>query len=205
MGERSVTWQKNKEWSDRFLPEIKGILGLHLIGEPPQEEDAKRNTDLMVLRMEAVRIGCRVRRHEFLAKYLGEFTIRASVPSGNKTELAKIIEGWGNYFFYGFCDEAEKVLSAWTLLDLNAFRLWHSCRLVALGGKQPGNTKRNRDGSSGFYVFRWADMPDGAIIAASTALPVKSSMPTVVPPPPKPHPPAQDQQQNLFPVSGPHR
>lgn len=172
-----MTWQADKRWSDRFLFEIKGILGQHLIGEPPQEEDAERNTDLIVLRMEAVRIGCRVRRHEFLAKYPGEFTIRASRPSGNKTELAKIIEGWGNYFFYGFCDEAEEALAAWTLLDLNAFRLWHSCRLVALGGNRPGSTRRNRDGSSGFYVFRWADMPPGSIVASNESASIPANVP----------------------------
>ena len=41
-------WKNDKRWSDRFLPEIKGIIGTHLITEPPYEEDAERNTDLMV-------------------------------------------------------------------------------------------------------------------------------------------------------------
>ena len=98
-------WQKDKRWSDRFLPEIKRILGEHLISEPPIEEDAERNTDLMVLRLDAVRIGCRVRKYEYLKQYGDEFTIRAGRPTGAKTELTKIIEGWGNYFFYGFSDE----------------------------------------------------------------------------------------------------
>ena len=42
-----------KRWSDRFLPENKQILGLHLIGEPPVKEDAERNTDLIVPDMRA--------------------------------------------------------------------------------------------------------------------------------------------------------
>ena len=50
-------WKTDKRWSDRFLPEIKGIIGAHLITEPPFEEDAERNTDLMVLRLDAIRIG----------------------------------------------------------------------------------------------------------------------------------------------------
>ena len=57
-------WKNDKRWSDRFLPEIKGIIGTHLITEPPYEEDAERNTDLMVLRL-AIRIGCRVRKFKF--------------------------------------------------------------------------------------------------------------------------------------------
>jgi hypothetical protein len=68
---------EDKRWSDRFLPEIMGILGKHLISEPPVEEDAERNTDLMVLRLEAIRIGCRIRKHKYLDKYGDEFTIRA--------------------------------------------------------------------------------------------------------------------------------
>lgn len=41
--------------------EIKSVLGMRLIGEPPIEEDRERNTDLIVLKMEAVRVGCRIR------------------------------------------------------------------------------------------------------------------------------------------------
>jgi hypothetical protein len=104
-------WQADKRWSDKFLRDIKRILGEHLIGEPPMEEDAERNTDLIVLRMDAVRIGCRVRKHKYRDSYQDEFTIRAGRPSGVKTELAKIIEGWGDYFFYGFSNEDETGLA----------------------------------------------------------------------------------------------
>ena len=62
-------WEQDKRWSDRFLPEIKRILGEHLIAEPPVEEDAERNTDLIVLRLDAVRIACRVRKFQYLALY----------------------------------------------------------------------------------------------------------------------------------------
>ena len=116
-------WKADKRWSDRFLPEIKAILGTHLIGEPPVEEDAERNTDLMVLKMEAVRIGCRIRRHKYLVAFGNEFTIRAGRPSGAKTELAKIVEGWGDYFFYGFSNAEHHELAAWFLGDLRVFRL----------------------------------------------------------------------------------
>ena len=30
-------WREDKRWSDRFLPEIKRILGEHLIAEPPMD------------------------------------------------------------------------------------------------------------------------------------------------------------------------
>lgn len=158
-------WEKNKKWSDRFLPEIKRILGEHLIGEPPAEEDQERNTDLIVLKMEAVRIGCRVRKYNYLARYGDEFTIRAGRPSGAKTELTKIIEGWGNYFFYGFCDEKERKLTKWILGDLNVFRLWFNRKLKTDRGKIPGITKNNTDNSSFFLAFKTVWLPREFVIA----------------------------------------
>ena len=151
-------WQDDKKWSDTFLPEIKRHLGEHLIGEPPVEEDQKRNTDLIVLKMDAVRIGCRIRRDQYIS-YKSEFTIRASRPNGTKTELEKIIEGWGDYFFYGFASDSGLV--GWVLLSLNTFRLlYHD--MVKTGNKR-WVTKDNVDGSSGFYVFKWSDFMDGVI------------------------------------------
>jgi len=150
-------WKLDKKWSDRFLPEIKRTLGEHLIGEPPQEEDEQRNTDLIVLKMEPVRIACRVRKHQYFQKYKDEFTIRSGRPSGVKTELVKIMEGWGDYFFYGFADQEEVHLCQWLLGDLKAFRLFfyksHCLR------KMPWTVKENVDASSSFFIFRFADIP----------------------------------------------
>lgn len=161
-------WRKDKQWSDGLLSEIKAILGVHLIGEPPVEEDAERNTDLMVLRMDAVRIGCRVRRHQYLSRYGGEFTIRAGRPSGVKTEMTKIIEGWGDYFFYGFSDETGRRLAAWTLADLRVFRRSYTLMLLrSAPGVAPGIGKMNADGSSSFAAFRWDEFPSDFIVASS--------------------------------------
>jgi hypothetical protein len=162
-----IGWQQDKRWSDRFLPEIKGYLGQALIGEPPVEEDQQRNTDLVVLRLDAVRIGCRVRKHDQI-RYCNEFTIRSGRPSGAKTELTKIIEGWGDYFFYGFADANESALELWMLGDLKAFRIWYSRQLAARKGVPPGARQNNRDNSSSFYAFRWADIP-GFVVAGNHA------------------------------------
>lgn len=161
-----MSWKAEKAWSDKFLVDIKRILGEYLIGEPPREEDAERNTDLMVLRMDAVRIGCRVRRHKYYAAYNGEFTIRAGLPSGAKTELTKIIEGWGDYFFYGFANEGQTGLHAWALADLKAFRLWFNRYLVLNNGRVPGKEQGNTDGSSTFIAFSWKDFPTNFLVAS---------------------------------------
>ena len=160
-------WKADKRWSDRFLTEIKSILGVHLIGEPPVEEDAERNTDLMVLRMDAVRIGVRVRKHKFLEQYGDEFTIRSGRPSGTKTELTKIIEGWGDYFFYGICDESETRLESWGLGDMRAFRIEYMRMLVKLNaGKTPGQAQNNTDNSSSFVAFKWKSFSDDFLVAS---------------------------------------
>jgi len=160
-------WLQDKRWSDRFLPEIKQILGLHLIGEPPVEEDQERNTDLMVLKMDPVRIGCRVRRNTYLSndEYAGQFTIRAGRPSGVKTELTKVIEGWGDYFFYAFCDEQEELLERWSLCSLNTFRVWFNRQIMKNNGQLPGDKIPNRDNSSFFMAFTFADLPEDFVIA----------------------------------------
>lgn len=154
-------WKKDKRWSDQFLPEIKSILGMYLISEPAIEEDQERNTDLTVLTLTPFRIGCRVRKIFYLKDYSDEFTIRVSRPSGQKTELSKIVEGWGDYFFYGFGE--EEILHKWTLCNLNVFRLWYNTQLYH--GIHPGEFGKNKDGSSNFLAFKWIDIPDNFIIA----------------------------------------
>jgi len=158
-------WKKQKNWSDKFIKDIKPILGTYLIGEPPALEDMERNTDLMVLKLDAVRIGCRIRKFSYLEKYADEFTIRSSLANGYKTELTKIIEGWGNYFFYGFSNEDETALAFWTLADMNVFRLDFARSLIHNKGVAMGNEKKNHDGSSSFRAFKWNDFQNNFIIA----------------------------------------
>lgn len=161
-------WQDAKTWSDQYLPHVKRILGEYLIGEAPIQDDAERNTDLIVLTLSAVRIGCRIRRRSYLERYGDEFTIRASLPSGNRTELSKIIEGWGDYFFYGIVaddDDASSGFAAWLLGDLNAFRRWHAQQLFVNRGILPGALQKNGDGSSQFRAYKIDAMPNSFIVA----------------------------------------
>jgi hypothetical protein len=164
----SAGWESDKSWSDQFLPELKRILGEHLIGEPPVVEDQKRNTDLIVLHMDAVRIAARVRNFYALERWPNEFTIRAGRPSGAKTELAKIIEGWGDYLIYAFVAQDNSRLAAWHLLDLSGFRLWHSRYMATHKGSQPGKPQKNTDGSSDFRAFSLYELPPDLIVARKT-------------------------------------
>lgn len=161
----SRQWQTDKQWSDRFLTEVKRTLGEYLIGEPPVVEDQERNTDLVVLKMQAVRIACRIRTASYYQRYGDEFTIRRSRPSGAKTELAKLIEGWGDYLFYGFSTEDADALQAWTLADLSVFRGWYARELYR--GNKPGESRNNHDNSSGFFAFKWSDLPPEFVIGSN--------------------------------------
>jgi len=156
-------WEINKKWSDKFLIEIKRIIGEYFISEPLVEEDMNHNTDLTILRLDPIRIACRVRALDYYNRYPNDFTIRSGLPSGVKTELAKIIEGWGDYLFYGFSNQAEDHLLAWRIISLNNFRLWHSRELVRLKGIPPGKEIQNYDGSSRFTVFNIKEMPSNIV------------------------------------------
>lgn len=146
------------EFGRRYLGHMKQIIGLHLIGEAPPDEDMGHNTDLIVLRLDAVRIACRVRREAYQDRYADEFTIRSGRPNGTHTELAKVIEGWGDYILYGFGSASENRLTGWTLGDLRVFRLWFGRHLMEHRGAAPGIGKTNPDGTT-FRAFRYADLP----------------------------------------------
>lgn len=161
-----MSWQSDKAWSGKFIPELKRICGEYLVGEAPQEEDALRNSDLIVLTLAPVRVACRIRKFAYVKRYPDEFTIRAGRPNGTKTELAKVIEGWGDYILYGFADETETGLCAWTLGNLGVFRLWFMRGLTRLeAGLMPGDEQFNGDGSSSFRAFRIAELPAEFVVA----------------------------------------
>lgn len=149
-------WQEDKRWSDRFLIQIKRILGELFIGEANEEEDQKHNTDLIVLCIESIRVGCRVRKAYYLDKWPNDFTIRCARPSGTPTELEKMLDGWGDYFFYGFADEQEKNITAWRVITLERLRAYIAWYLKT-NGTMPGLVQENRDSSSSFRSFNSSD------------------------------------------------
>lgn len=153
-------------WQRELVPLVKQILANYLITEAPFEDDARRNTDFIVLKAEVTRVACRLRRDSYAIAYADEFTIRSRRPSGAETELSKLLSGWGDYLFYGFANDAGTALTAWTIGDLNVFRSWHSRALYRLPASHlPGVEKVNGDGSSKFRVYRFSDLPSEFIIA----------------------------------------
>jgi hypothetical protein len=151
-------------WADAFMDEIIQIVAKlqqanpDMVMVPRDAEDRKRNSDLMILGINATRIACRVRKPEYAEKYADEFTIRFRLPWGGGTEYQKIMDGWGQFFFYGFADAQEKTLQKWVYCDLNVLRDYFI--------KNPVNTKeilRNKDNSSHFLAIRWREIPGLAL------------------------------------------
>lgn len=149
-------YQRDKAWSDKFMPTIKQILGMCLLTEGNFQEDAKENTDLRVLSLTGVRIGCRVRTYGYYEKYPNDFTIRYSRPSGVKTEIDKIVEGWGDLFFYGFSNKEETSLIKWTLADLNVFREWYTI--------DKARPRFVPESQCELIAFKWSDLPKEFVI-----------------------------------------
>ena len=160
-------FEKDKSWSDRFIPEIKQILGNLFISTAPEKDDLERNTDLMVFRSGRVRIAARMRRFEYFERYPDEFTIRYSRASGTKTEIDKIMEGWGDYIFYGFSDKEDESIYAYTVADLNVFRksFWQS---IKRQGEIPGELNKVKQNKCCFRAFKWGDFPKEMMLEQRT-------------------------------------
>lgn len=157
-------YQTDRQWSDKFITPLKHIIADLLIRPAPDAEDMQRNTDLIVFRVEALRVACRVRRFQYLQRYPNEFTIRAVRHNGSDTELAKLISGYGDYFVYAFANADETDLAAWRVINLSTFRLWFNQQLAKNAGRIPAKTQKNGDGSSDFYAFNVNDLPNTAIV-----------------------------------------
>lgn len=175
-----MSWQDDKKWSDQFMPDIKAVLGQNLLGDASREDDAKHATDLVVLHMKDVRIAVRMRRRRYSENqhYVGQFTIRTERSSGVKTELAKVIEGWGDYYFYGFEGLQDGRLGVWHLIDLKEFRLGFM-RLLAKSerGEFPGERIENADGESSGRGFSYDLFSPDLVVASGVGIDGASLIP----------------------------
>ena len=146
-------YARNRHWSDQFLPEIKRIVGAHLLTEAPEGLDMREATDLLVFDAKDIRIAARVRRPGYAAIYPDQFTIRAEASYGGETELSKIVNGKGDWMFYGHAAPSGVGLASWWLLDLKAFRAG-LIRQATNGFPIRCGDKRNADGTA----FKWFDI-----------------------------------------------
>jgi hypothetical protein len=151
-------YQDDRTWSDHFIPEIKRIVGPYLLEPAPIEEDCKRATDLIILAARDKRIACRMRRPGYAERYPYDFTIRSERDSGAETELSKLVNGYGDWMFYGHATPEWKV-GRWMLIDLHSWRA-HLIRNDDRKAVQP-QTRDNGDGTRflSFDVRKFVGVP----------------------------------------------
>ena len=145
-------YQTDRKWSDHFIPTIKQIVGPFLLEPSSLELDMVQATDLMVLVGRDIRIAARVRRPGYSERYPYEFTIRSQRDSGAETELNKIVNGWGDWLFYGHSDSSGTI-PRWWLVDLSSFR----AALIRRNGSI-GINQSNGDGTH-FVAFDVRQFP----------------------------------------------
>jgi hypothetical protein len=150
----STAYAQNRQWSDQYIPAIKRIVGPYLVEESPLEIDRKQAADLITLRAKNLCIACRVRRNGYLPQYDNQFTLRCQLESGSTTEEEKIINGWGDWMFYGhaFPDDMDvKDFVRWFLIDLSAWR----AHLILKGKRDKIRPERRGNGDGTYFrVYR---------------------------------------------------
>ncbi len=150
----------DRRWSDAFIPAIKKIVGPLLLEESSFEVDTQQAADLVVLNARDKTIACRVRRSGYADRYGHEFTIRAKRDSGAKTELEKIVDGFGDWMFYGHAHENGMDVSRWMVISLPALR-------AAIIRKQARAKNQSNGDGTHFVAFDVRDLPESCLIASS--------------------------------------
>jgi hypothetical protein len=148
-----MSYTQDRAWSDQYLPAVRAIVGPRLLVPAPFDADVQRATDLVVMRAQHLDVAVRIRRYKYLAQYADQFTIRKSRDTGTKTELEKIMDGFADWFFYGFAAEKGAGLAAWVLVDLDLLRSEWGRRHLSAPVTAPFS---NGDGTQGlaFYTRR---------------------------------------------------
>lgn len=155
-----MTYANNLKWSDQYIPAIKRIIGPCLLDTAPDQNDCNEAADLMILHARDKRIAARVRRYGYADKYPYDFTIRSRLPSGVKTEFAKIVDGFGDWLFYGHAAKSGLEISRYMIIDLDAWRA------ALIRGKAPYQEEANPDGTR-FISVDVRALPESVIVECS--------------------------------------
>ena len=128
-------------------------VGGHLLERAADPYDHFQATDLMMLDTGDLRVAASERRAGYARLYPHQFTIRSHVASGRQTELAKIVNGHGDWMFYGHSNASQTGLESWWLIDPWAFRAV-LIRHMAYSPQIVMGDQANSDGT----WFKWFDV-----------------------------------------------
>lgn len=118
-----MSYTTQRQWSDRLLPQVKQILSnnanmLLEIRYGTMNEDTKQATDLRVLIAQGGTIAVRTRTPDCLYR---DLTIRAKSRYNSETEIHKLRQGWGKWYFYGWTNQ-DDIIEEWIVVDLDLMR-----------------------------------------------------------------------------------
>jgi len=141
-------------FSDVMMPHVIRAIATELQTDAPSIEDKRRATDLIV-RAGSWRVAVRVRRYNCL-RWQDEFTIR-TYSRGHRTEVHKLLDGWGDYMFYGFANKHATGLHSYRMGDLRVLNEWLPWA-AAFGLLEGAREKDNGDGTR-FVPIKWDEVP----------------------------------------------
>lgn len=157
-----MSYAADRAWSDQYIPRIRTIIGAHLVVAAPVENDIKQATDLMLFKARDMRVAARLRRPGYADQYPYEFTIRSHRDSGAETELSKMIDGFGDWMFYGHASAVPGRIERWWLIDLD---VWRAALIRDRESVWPREMS-NRDGTY-FLPFDVRHFPPAMIVGQS--------------------------------------
>ncbi len=166
---KSMGYKEQRAWSDTFIPQIKSIVGPYLLEESSFEIDTQQACDLIVMTARDLRIAARVRQNQYHVNYPFEFTIRNVVRNNGRTEIHKIIDGWGDWMFYGLtdgCNVTSTTILHWYLIDLDVFRS-DMMRFKWVGEPDIKWGKKENGDGTGFAWFDVRSFSPNLLIATS--------------------------------------
>lgn len=157
----TTDYKSNVIFQHKHTPDVIRLLKANLqhmvnIRLGTQDEDSKQATDMVMYMDNGGAIGVRVRRYENTSQKerYRHFTIREKSAGGSKTELDKLRDGWGDWYFYGW-ENQDGILDEWIIVNLNVL---HERKAFHTDFKARERWRSNRDGKTAFVWFTVADL-----------------------------------------------
>ena len=156
-------WVQLKKESDKYNPDIISILNKTFntnFKTSNTNDDMYHNCDFYSQEedKEPIKVSARIRDIKYFKLYGHQITIRQSVVSGNKSELTKIIEGYGDYILYAFGNPETNKIERYLVGDLNLLRTYLKSNNIN------GINKDNHDGLSSFVAIDVYDIGKDFVI-----------------------------------------
>ena len=153
----------DREWTDTLMPLVHRKVAPYMVKVAPQEEDQKRNTDLIVA---YPRVQVHLRTYDvYDSPWRDNFAIRSYRPNTLNTELYKcLVEGYGDAVFRGICNPDKQSLACWLFGDLNVWRPWFWTE-IAYGRVPWCDVIRNKSDVTGGLDFELNRLPPEFLIA----------------------------------------